>query len=234
MTLLTIAQDTADVIGLTRPNAVITGQDQLARQILGLARKTIDELGLMDWPQLQVPYTFDTVVDQDTYDLPSDWGREVGDTVYVGAVYDRIRGSLSPSEWAWQRSNMSSLGRYKFRVFGMPLKFHITPTPTTVEAVTLEYQTTFRVQQADTTYKSTWYADTDVPLVAEDLVKMGLEWRLRRAKGLDYSEEFDAYEFARNNRLAQQLQMGSMPVARRNMYDDDCYDYGRIPENGFG
>lgn len=236
MTLLSVAQDVCDVIGLTRPAAIVSGTDQLARQILGLAKETLEELGAMDWPILEIPYTFNTVNAQSQYDLPSDFGREVGDTVYVASQYDSLRGSLTPADWQRQRSGMqANLGRYRFRIFGLPLKLNLTPTPSVVEAIVLEYQTTYRVKQQDGTYKATFFADTDVPLMPEDLLKKGLKWRLRRAKGLDYSEEFDDYEITRAQRLAQQLSMGSMPVAYRGFASTDA-PIGNmyVPESGFG
>ncbi len=235
MTLLSIAKDVADVIGLTRPASIINGTDQLSRQMLGFAKETLEELGFMDWPILERPYTFNTVVDQTDYDLPADFMREIGDSVYVSTQYNRVRGSLTPADWARQRGTYPDLGRYKFRIWGYPLKMRITPAPQTVEPVTFEYQSTARVLQADNSLKETYYDDQDVSIVPEDLMKSGLKWRMRRAKGLDYSEEFDAYEIARAQRLAQTLQMGSQAVAYRSpFYDDDIPPAGYMPENGFG
>lgn len=235
MSLLSVCQDVADVTGLTRPTAIITGTDQLSRQFLGIAREVLDELTLMDWPNLEIPYSLNTVVGQSAYVLPADFKREIGDTAYLASQYYPLRGSLTPGDWQRQRNALpSQIGRYKFRLYGLPLKLNITPTPGTVEQVVFEYQTTYKVQQADTTYKSTWYDDADVAVVPEDLVRMGIKWRIRRAKGLDYIEEYNAYEMARRERLAQQLALGSMPVAYRNQVDVPEISTGYVPEFGFG
>lgn len=234
MSLLSIAQDVADVIGLTRPTAIITGADQLSRQILGLAKETLEELSLMDWPVLQVPYSFNTVANQAAYALPADFGHEVGDTVYAASRYDQLRGSLTPGDWARQRNTLPGLGRFRFRIFGNPMALNMSPTPTTVENIVLEYQTVNRVTQVGGALKTTYYDDTDVSIVPEDLMKKGLKWRLRRAKGLDYSEEFDDYEMARAQRLAQQLSLGSMPVAYRSPFDIWEVGMGYVPQTGFG
>lgn len=235
MTLLSICKDVADVVGVTRPAAIITGQDEMSRFMLGFAKETLTELGLMDWPLLQIPYTFDTVANQGAYDLPADFGREVGDTVYTNSRYNAIRGSLTPAQWAKQRNTLPELGMYRFRLFGLPLKLNITPTPTAVDSVVLEYQTTYRVRRSNNAYAAVWTADSDTPLFDEDLVTKGIKWRLRRQLGLDYSEEFNDYEMSRSSRLAQQLDLGSQPVAyRRPGYDDDYPYPGYIPETGFG
>lgn len=236
MTLLSVAQDVADVIGLARPSAIVTSSDALARQILGLARETLEELGLMDWPILEVPYSFVTVASQAQYEMPDDFGREVGDTLYVASQYQSLRGSLTPGDWQRQRTGLqANTGRYRFRLFGLPLMLNMTPTPTIAETLVMEYQTTYRVRQQDGTYQDTFYADDDVSLLPEELLKKGLKWRLRRAKGLDYSEEFNDYEVSRAQRLAQALSMGSMPVAFRFGYESgEGIGNVYMPETGFG
>lgn len=233
MTLLSIAQDTADVIGLTRPVAIITGTDQLSRQMLGFAKKTLEELSAMDWPILQVSYSFNTVANQAQYALPADFNREIGDSVYGAARYSQLRGSLTPADWARQRNVLPGVGFYRFRIFGNPPMLNLTPTPQGVEAIVFEYQTLNRVTNAGVS-RTTYADDADISTVPEDLMKKGLEWRLRRAKGLDYTEEFDDYELTRAQRLAQTMQFGSMPVAYRGVYDGSEMAMGYVPENGYG
>lgn len=234
MSLLSICRDVADVIGLTRPAAIMTGPDQLSRQMLGFAKETLEELGFMDWPILEVAYSFNTVVSQSQYALPVDFGRAITDTMYAASRYEQLRGSLTPGDWARQRNNTPELGRFRFRIFGNPQMLNISPTPTVVEAFVMEYQTINRVTQVGGAFQSTYFSDDDVSLVPEDLMKKGLKWRLRRAKGLDYSEEFDDYETARTSRLAQQLAFGSIPISNRSPYD--TYEPGSmyVRENGYG
>lgn len=235
MSLLSVCQDVADVIGLTRPTAIITGTDQLSRQMLGTAREVLEELGRMDWPFLEIPYSFTTVPNQTAYALPPDFGREVGDTAYEASQYYPLRGSLTPSDWSRQRNALpSQIGRYKFRIFGFPQMFNFTPTPQTAENIIFEYQTNYRVMHSNSTYGTTFSADDDTALVPEDLLKIGLKWRIRRAKGLDYSEEYDNYEMLRKERLAQALTLGSMPVAYRNAVEIPELPTGYVPEFGFG
>jgi hypothetical protein len=236
MTLLTVCQDVADVIGLTRPTAIITGTDQLSRQMLAFAKETVEELGRMDWPTLEIPYEFTTTPNVATYALPADFGREIGDTAYEASQYYPLRGSLTPGDWARARNALpAQIGRYKFRIFGLPPQINITPTPQLSDTFVFEYQTTYRVQQQGGAYATTFNADSDTSITDEDLLRLGIKWRLRRAKGLDYSEEFNAYETMRKERLAQKLTAGSMPVAYRNLIDIPGLPLGGyVPEQGFG
>jgi hypothetical protein len=228
MTLLSICRSVTDAVGLQRQSVIVTSQDQLARQLLELATQTLEELSLMDWPILMRAGTVTTVVDQTQYALPADFEHQIGDTFYASARYEQLRGQLTPGQWALQRNALPDLGRFKFRIFGNPLKINIIPAPQVVEDFVYEYKTSNR-----TTSGATYTADTDVSLVPEELVKKGLQWRIRRAKGLDYTEEFNAYENAYKLRLAQQMQFGSIPVAVRSGQDAPLTN-GYVPETGFG
>jgi len=234
MSLLSICQGVSDVVGFTRPTAIISSMDQIPRQCLGFAKETLIELSKMDWPVLQVPYTFNTVPGQAAYDLPVDFAREIGDSVYGAARYSQVRGSLTPADWARQRNVLPGLGFYRFRIFGNPMQLNLTPTPQVAESIVFEYQTTYRVRQISGDFKTTFYADDDVTVVDEDLMVKGLKWRMRRAKGMDYSEEFDDYEIDRAQTLAQAMQLGSLPVATRSPYYEGELGMGYIPESGFG
>lgn len=233
MSLLEMCQEVSDAVGVQRPIAIVTSQDQLARQLLAFAKEALEELSLMDWPVLVRSVVLPTVTSQAQYDLPADFEHEIGDTMYVADRYEQVRGSMSPGDWARQRNAIPDLGRFRFRIYGEPLKLNIMPTPQMAEDVVYEYKTKMRVRRTDGSLGLTYTADTDVPIVHEELVKKGLKWRIRRGKGLDYSEEFDDYEFARNSRLAQQLQFGSMPVSYRSPYYDGITD-GYVPETGYG
>lgn len=234
MTLLTVCSDVADMVGVSRPNSIVASLNQQQRQLLGFAKETLEELSLMDWPVLCRAVTLPTVVNQQTYSLPSDFEHEIGDTLYIANKYEQLRGSLSPGDWARQRNSNPDIGRYRFRIYGTPLKLNVSPIPQVVESLVYEYKTNNRVVHADGSYGTTYTADTDLPLVPEELVKKGLKWRYRRAEGLDYSEEFNDYEMSRSSRLAQQLQFGSMPVAVRSPFDMYPLTDGYVPQQGFG
>jgi len=57
-----------------------------------------------------------------------------------------------------------------------------------------------------------YFNDTDVSLVDESLVDMGLTWRWRQKKGMDFSAELAEYQGTLNLRYAQQLGLGELPI----------------------
>lgn len=236
MSLLDIAQRVADEVGLPRPAAVAAGTDQLARQMFALANTVLEDLGRMNWPALSTSFSFPTIVDQDAYAAPADYGRSVTDTAFLADVYYQMRGALSANEWGLRKNNLpSTAGRYRYRLFGQPLKIHIVPVPSLVQTVTIEYMSNLLALDADgVTGKPIFVADTDTPIVPEDIVRKGLKWRIKHAKGLDYSEDFNAYEMSRDQSFAQALGLGSTPVAQRSYADIPELGNGYIPDTGFG
>lgn len=236
MSLLSIAQRVADEIGLPRPGALASGADQLARQMYALANAALEELGKLNWPDLDTAYTFNTVVDQVAYPLPADYARFATDTAFVTAEYYQARGALSANEWARRRNGMSSLtGQLRYRVFGYPRRIQFVPAPQKVQSITIEYLTANLVVGKDATRKPLYAADTDTSIVPEELVRKGLKWRIKHAKGLDYSEDFNAYLTSVAELFAQQLSLGSTPVAYRSRFgDDDFLGSPYVPDTGYG
>jgi hypothetical protein len=117
---------------------------------------------------------------------------------------------------------------------GNPPVFVMSPIPGTVETVVLEYRTNNRVVQSNGALALNWMNDTDTPIVPETLVKLGMKWRLKREKGLEYSDEFDDYVIQKQTYVSQALDIGSLSVAYRHLLDYPEIANGYVPEYGFG
>lgn len=234
MSLLTVAQRVADEVGLPRPAAVAASTDQLARQMFSLANTTLEELGKMNWPELDALHTFNTVVAQESYPAPDDYARYATDAGFIASQYYQMRGSLTANEWRRRANGFpSSAGRYRYRMFGYPLRMHVVPVPQTVENIAIEYISRNLVIGQDLTRKTRYVLDTDSSVMPEELVRKGLKWRIKHAKGLDYSEDFNSYETSKAELLAQRLNLGSIPVATRWLGDDGLVG-PYIPDTGYG
>lgn len=233
MTLFTTVNRVTDAIGLPRSAAVSSGTDQLSRQFFALANNTVEELAEKDWPQLEKAYQFTTVPNQNAYDLPADYARTVEGTLWLPEQYYEIRGSVTAGEWAKRKSGAFSDSRYRFRIYGNPLKLYVTPTPT--EAVTMigEYVSNAIVKTSSGATAALFTADDDTIVLPEKLLRMGLMWRIKHAKGLDYSEDFNLYQDAVNMQFAQSSGAGRIDVSHRYGYLEENWGMN-VPETGFG
>lgn len=235
MTLLSIAQAVADEVGLPRPTAIASGTDPLARQMFALANATIRDLRKKDWPALVTAYSFNTVVSQEQYVLPTDFHRIISNSAYNASSYYALRNALAPAEWQRQRyGGFGGVGRFKARIFGFPSKISITPTPQVVDSVVYEYISKNSIVKDDASYSEFYTLDDDTAIVPEELVQLGLKWRVKHAKGLDYAEDFNEYENSKSEMLSRLMNLEDIPVAVRGVSDTGEITDGYIPENGFG
>jgi hypothetical protein len=102
--------------------------------------------------------------------------------------------------------------------------------PLVGEVVTFNYYSSFWIMNsARTVSRAQWAADDDFSLVNEDTVMKGAVWRWKASKGLDYAEDFRAYEmsFARNS--GQQQTERIINTSRKFSYGDEAF-FGTITD----
>jgi hypothetical protein len=124
--------------------------------------------------------------------IPTDFDRFIDDTFYNRTLTREVNGPLSAQEWAFNKSVVGTTIIEAFRRRGNSIL--ITPTPSTGITYAYEYVSLNWCQSAVAVAQSAWAADTDTGILDEELIKLGIIWRFRSAKGLDYSESFRTYE----------------------------------------
>jgi hypothetical protein len=193
MTLLVIVQDASSRLGLGRPTSVVGSTDENVVQLLALAQEEGKTLARRhEWQALQTEYTFPTVISTASYALPSDYDRILKDTVFNRTLRRRMVGDLSPDQWQQTKASLVTMVNPAFRIRGG--LFLITPTPSAVETIAYEYVSKNWCQTNASVGQAKWAADTDTGLLDEDLMTLGVIWRYRKAKSLDYGEDMNTYE----------------------------------------
>jgi len=235
MSLLSIVQRACDEVGLPRPAAVATATDQLARQMYSLANTELEELSKrFAWPVLIREQSFPTVAGTAQYALPADYRKFLQETVFDQTRFYQLKGSLSAGEWQRTKAlNLGSLSTQRVRIYGSPLKLNIIPTPNAVNTVVFEYLTKNFALHADNTETTIFSADSDVPLIDEALIRMGLKWRIKHAKGLEFSADLAEYEAVVAREFAAALAQPALGVGY-SRHDNVPLTQGYTPENGFG
>jgi hypothetical protein len=200
MSLLSIVQGASDRLGLTRPSTVITSSDENARVLLGMAQE--EGKALYDrhtWQVLQTEYTFPTVNGTASYALPDGFDQLLKDTVFNRTRRRRMVGDLSPEQWQETQASLVTMVNPAFRIRGS--LFYISPTPTAAETVAYEYMSRNWCQSSISVGQSAWAADTDTGILSEELMTLGVIWRFKSKKGLDYAEDMSNYEIAVNKAI---------------------------------
>lgn len=219
MSLLTVVQKSAARLGLAEPDSVISNTEQNAVTLLSFANQEGIELARRaTWQALTKEQTFVTVAAAaQTSSIPSDFEWYIPETMFNRTSRRRVVGPLSSEEWQQIQSSLITRVNPAFRIRGNTIL--ITPTPTAGNTVAYEYISNQWCESSGGTDQSAWAADTDVGLLDEELMTLGIVWRWKKAKGFDYSEEFRTYELQVAQKILrdgskQRLSMDRVPADR--------------------
>lgn len=208
MSLLEICQNVADDVGVERPATIIGNPDRTAKRLLAAANRECQVLAKQDWSVLQREHEYQTIASQGAYDLPADFESLLSDTSWDRTNYWLMRGSLTAKEWQWRKSAIiaTTAFRKQFRIkrgASNKRQYFIDPVPTDVTDQVFEYKSNGWAQSSTGVIQNRWLADTDTPLLDEDLVEMGVLWRYLKRIGQSYIEEFNESSLIVRQMLAQ-------------------------------
>lgn len=215
MSLLTIVQDACARIGIARPTAVVSSADPQIIQLLALVNvegkklATGASVGLSyDWQALQTEANFTSLATESQGAIATiapGYKYIIGGTIWDRTTRLQAYGSMSPQDWQNYKAWFSTGPYPKYRVRGGLLM--LMPTPTAGESYYFEYLTSYWCADATgVTGKAAFALDTDIARLDEDLISDGLVWRWKQAKGLDYAEDFAAYQVAVTNAIARDVE----------------------------
>ena len=230
MTLLTIAQDAADLVGIPRPNQVFGSTDIGVRQLLALAQTEGRQLSRRyRWQGLMREATITTLAAEDQGALttlaPGIRYLE-NHTAWDRSNTEPIGGPLEPGEWQALKA-FTVTGPYNdFRI--RDGQFLMIPAPGAGEDIRLEYLSSYWCQSSGGTDQSAWAADSDTGVLSEEVMTAGLRYRFLRAKGMDYAEEMREYE----EMVAYEMSGDGgkrVAYADYSSYSEACWPTARAP-----
>lgn len=220
------------------PLAIAANTDATAQQIFAIANTELEALSeRLNWPHLEVEYDFATVPAQTVYFWPDDFRVLAQQSIYNAVQYYGVRGSLPVPEWNMRRNALlGQLDRQAFRVsypLGAPA-ITIDPAPVAAEACVATYYSKLYAVQNDGTPIALYMQDTDISRIPERLVELGVKWRFRLAKGLDYSAALAEYNSTVEMQYAKYSSLTEIPVGGLRRYDSWPLTEGFVPFTGFG
>lgn len=194
MSLLTLIQNSCDRLGLTRPASAYGSSDPQIMQLVGLAQQEGLELNRRHtWQVMTKEQTFTAAATEaQATAIPSDFDRYVDETMFNRTRKRHVYGPLNPQEWQFQKSVLTSTIVENWRQRGGSVM--IAPTATAGDTYAFEYISTKWCQSSGAVAQTSWLSDTDTGILSEDLMKLGVIWRFKSAKGFSYAEEFRTYE----------------------------------------
>lgn len=237
MSLYEICRSVLAETGWTVFTSIATNTDQTAIQIKEICNTELESLANeYDWMHLRSTYTFNTVVGQRIYIMPDDFDHIDRHSVFNQDQYVSVRGSIPIEEWQFRRHGLlSDIINNKFRLMhnGDNYAIELAAEPSSVTTMVLEYYSNNLVMGDDDTPKRLFALDTDVSRVPEEIVKLGVKWRFRRVKGMDFTAELAEYNNHISKKFARKHAFSDIPIGRSRQHHP-VLTHGYVPENGFG
>lgn len=202
MTLLSIVQSAAGKIRIPQPSTVIGNTEENVVLLLEVADIEGKELAKRHtWERTTKEATYTSVAAESQGALSSlgsggadysDFDRIIPGTFWNRTANWRITGPLSPAEWQAKKSS-SVAGPYNdYRLQGGNL--YLYPAPTAGQTHAFEYVSKNWCESSGGTEQSAWAADTDVGLLDEHLMTLGVIWRFKEAQGFAFENDYLVYE----------------------------------------
>lgn len=199
MTALSIVQTVCSEIGLPFPTTAVSSTDTQILQIVALANregKTLTKRPTYGWQQLQIEASFATVAAESQGALATiapGYKYIINDTIWNRSLRRPLFGPLTPQRWQ-QLKAMNMVGPWnEFRIRNGNIIF--IPIPSAGQQCDFEYQSgNWCTDSTGLITRSAYLQDTDLTLLDEDLVSLGVIWRWKKTKGLEYAEDFNEYE----------------------------------------
>jgi hypothetical protein len=204
-TLLAIMNKAQALLNLPITTQVVNSTNQTQKQLLAIANMDGELLAEeFAWQQLTTETSFLTTATetQTNSTLPNDFGWVINETLYNRDTNLPVVGPVNPREWQEMLSNGINVSTPRYRVRGNLFLFN--PAPTAGQDVYYEYVSKNWCESSTGTGQSAWAADTDVSILPDNLHVLGIIWRWRASKGLDYNQDFMTWEATRNRAAARQ------------------------------
>lgn len=194
MTLLSIVQNAADILAVTRPSSAVTANDTTARVLLVCAQREGKALSRRwTWAALTKSNTFtSTATEVQTGAIPSDFDRMLADSFFNRTIKRPVRGPLTAQEWETQKALTAAVLFDAYRIYDGEL--HMYPTPSAGWTYAFGYVSNKWCESSGGTAQAEWAADSDVALLDEELMTLGVIWRFKQSRGLDFAADQMLYE----------------------------------------
>jgi hypothetical protein len=167
------------------------------------------------------------------YPFPTDVDHLIPSTFWDRGQRWQIEGPLSPQDWqALKQGIIASGPRRRYRV--MDGQFFLDPVPYDTNSIEYEYYSYNWAQSVTGTTQSGFLADTDIYLLDDDIMILGVIWRFRMAKGLEYSQQYNAWMEAMDRYKARQASSKSLPLNATVYSYPQFIGVANIPDTGFG
>lgn len=192
MTLLTIAQNTLKRCKSSElPTTIISNGNDTAKLVFSAVRDaTAIVKEAHDWQKLIKTYSFNTVVSQAAYSLPTDIEdtKIIPNTFWNATTRFQLEGPLSYGDWQLLK-NWPLISTIIQNFIILNNQVNIYPAPTAVNSLNYLYISKNVIRANDDSEQADWLADTDYSVLNEYAIELQASWIYLKQLGRPYDEE---------------------------------------------
>jgi len=220
MTILSVFQQVAPVIGLRVPTAVMASTDRTNIELAALANEMAERIAFdisYDWSALKKLATLTGDGIAEGFDLPADYRRMLKKARLwpSSSPYATLTHYPDSDQWlGMQVQNFQQI------VGGWTIlgdQIMIRPVVNSAATVKFFYLRNTIVKATDGTLKTTFDADEDSYVLDERILKLGIIWQWKANKGQQYAEDLSNFEDALSERIGADKGSTSIAVGRQRV-----------------
>lgn len=235
MSLLTICQDAADLLGITRPATIAGNTDATARTLGAIARDALEEIaGRHNWQELTQTASITLATGDQDYALHADFGRLIADTTYDRTDNEQQRIPVTAQEWAclYGSDLVNTSQNRRARIIGGQIVFYDTISAADNGKLIYYEFISNKLALNGVTPVSNLTVDAYTARIPERLIKLNVLWRYRKAKGLGWQADRDFFERELEKDTARSG--GNTALNMGGPGYNDALGYGNLPDRGYG
>ena len=229
MSLLSIVQSATKRLGLNTPTAIASATDPAVLQLMELLNEEGKDLSQRtNWQALTAQATFTTVATETQGALSTiapGCKFIINDTIWKRTLRRPVFGPLIPQQWQQMKAMFMQGPWNQYRVRLGNIDF--VPAPTAGQSCFFEYVTKNWCSNGTDAFT----ADADTSLLDEEIMTLGLIWRWRAAKGLDYASDYDKYDDKVQNAMGRDA---SKPILNAGDVRYDILPGVFVPSGSWG
>jgi hypothetical protein len=180
---------------------------------------------------------------QEAYPQPADLGHFIPQTGWDRNFRWQLLGPVDAQEWQVLKSGISPVGpRLRYRL--MDNLIYVNPAPYVPtgqsspisDQLVLEYASRYFIALASAptvAVQNSFQNDTDVSIIPEDLITLSLKWRMLKAIGMAYADEFVEYSDKVEKIAGRQTMARNLPLNARAS-GIRLLNSQNVPDSGFG
>lgn len=196
MTLQEMLNQALNECGFSTYNLFVGASESEPLQVLALAQRELMDLSRSNWQVLEKTYEIE-LTGADSYPLPSDYRKFIFDTAF--STTHKMNFPASDAAWSYYKiSGREGGGQYMMRIVNNRLEVMNQDIGTKIR---IHYFSNALVLKDNGLMKTRFESNSDMIVLDDDLLMMGVIWRFSRAKGLEWESLKADYRQHRRNLL---------------------------------